>query len=399
MVAKKIKRKIDKIRRKIGVIKLPVLERHIINEKSTIYTHVAAFLLSNAGDVLLPITLQDLFQYKRKGLNWKNIHAHWVISDELITDINNTDGLIIGGGGLFLKDTNPNQLSGWQWSCSIESLKKISVPMAIFAAGYNRFQGQEDFDPIFKEHIKLLSEKAVYIGLRNHGSITAIRNYLPENLHNKIRFQPCMTTLISRIYPNFYDYENKEEFIVLNCAFDRNNLRFGEKEDQILTYIALACKELSKDYKFKYYAHSEKDLKMIPILERVGLKFELVNFKFMHPKKIIEAYSKPSLVIGMRGHAQMIPFGCLTPILSLISHDKMQWFLDDINQVDWGVDIKNPDLKDLIVHKSKNILNNRLETIDIIKEEQDKLLKISMKNVNDFEESRKVYLKNNTLIA
>lgn len=399
MVTKKIKRGIDKIWRKIGVIKLPVLAKHNINEKSSIYTHIAAFLLSNAGDVLLPITLQDLFQYKRKGLNWKNIHAHWVISDELIADINNTDGLIIGGGGLFLKDTNPNQLSGWQWSCSIESLKKISVPIAIFAAGYNRFQGQEDFDPIFKEHIKLLSEKAVYIGLRNHGSINAIRNYLPENIHNKIRFQPCMTTLISKIYPNLFDYEKKEEFIVLNCAFDRNNLRFGEKEDQILTNIALACKELSKDYKIKYYAHSEKDLRMIPILERVRLKFELVNFKYMHPKKIIKAYSKPSLVIGMRGHAQMIPFGCLTPIISLISHDKMQWFLDDINQTDWGVDIKDPNLKDIIVYKSKNILNNKLKTIEIIKEEQDKLLKISIKNVNDFEESRKVYLKNNTLTA
>lgn len=30
----------------------------------------------------------------------------------------------------------------------------------MFAVGYNRFRGQEDFDPIFKEHINLFCRKS-----------------------------------------------------------------------------------------------------------------------------------------------------------------------------------------------------------------------------------------------
>lgn len=45
----------------------------------------------------------------------------------------------------------------------------------MFAVGYNRFRGQEDFDQFFKEHINLFVEKAEFIGLRNHGSIESIK--------------------------------------------------------------------------------------------------------------------------------------------------------------------------------------------------------------------------------
>lgn len=384
MVRRKIKRKLEKKRREKGIIKLPKIEWTWAIRKSHNYTHVAAFLLSNAGDVLLPVTLQDIFKYKKKRINWNNIHAHWEVTDKTVDKINQTKGLIIGGGGLFLKDTNPNNLSGWQWSCSIENLKKIKVPIVVFAVGYNRFPGQEDFDPIFKEHISLLAKKSEYIGLRNSGSIDAIRSYMPKELHSKIRFQPCMTTVISKLYPGICNYEKKKNIIALNCAFDRAKHRFGKQEDKILLDIANACKELSKDYEIVYFAHTSKDLEMITVLEKTELKFKIVNFVNLKPKDIIKAYSKVSLVIGMRGHSQMIPFGCLTPILSLVSHDKLQWFLDDINQPDWGVDVKENNLKDIIVEKSKYLLNNQNEIISIIKREQERLWAISLKNVLEF---------------
>jgi hypothetical protein len=65
-------------------------------------------------------------------------------------------------------------------------LREIQVPLALFAVGYNRFRGQKDFDPIFTDHLRLLAEKCVYIGLRNHGSIEAVKNYLPQDLHQKV---------------------------------------------------------------------------------------------------------------------------------------------------------------------------------------------------------------------
>ena len=129
-------------------------------------SHVAAFGLKNAGDLLLPITLKDLFHTQAGLIPWQNIHVHQIVNESILRKINKSSGLIIGGGGLFLKDTNKNDLSGWQWSCSLVALSKIKVPIALFAVGYNRFRNQADFDPIFTDHLNKLAEKLVALLLR-----------------------------------------------------------------------------------------------------------------------------------------------------------------------------------------------------------------------------------------
>ena len=66
----------------------------------------------------------------------------------------------------------------------------------------------------------------------------------------------------------------------------------------------------------------------------------------------------------MRGHAQMIPFGLRRPIISIISHDKMRFFLKDINCLEWGIDVKSHNFEkklDMLisnVHKNKKIFSN-----------------------------------------
>jgi hypothetical protein len=46
------------------------------------------------------------------------------------------------------------------------------------------------------------------------------------------------------------------------------------------------------------------------------------------------------LTMGTRGHAQMIPFGLNTKIISLGSHNKLKWFLEDIDSLDWFVNLR-----------------------------------------------------------
>src|SRR5690606_6593805 len=168
-------------------------------------------------------------------------------------------GVVIGGGGLFLKDTNKNTVSGWQWPCSIEMLEKIKVPVVLYAVGYNRFRGQEEFEPYFRDNIVAFAEKAEYIGLRNYGSINAIKNYLPETLHSKLRYQPCMTTFLSQLYPELCEYDNKQDFIAVNAAFDRSHLRFGENIGDILGKTAKVLKEFSNKIPIKFYTHMQTD--------------------------------------------------------------------------------------------------------------------------------------------
>ncbi len=340
--------------------------------------HISAFNYGNAGDILLPIVLQDLFNKKLSIAQWKNIHVSKVVNNKMLKKINQMDALVIGGGGLFLRDTNENDLSGWQWSCGIEELNKIKKPIIMFAVGYNRFRGQKEFKPIFKKHLNVFVEKAKFIGIRNNGSINSLRMYLEnEELKNKLVFQPCMTTLTSYIYPNLIDYNQKEDFIAFNCAFDREDKRAINNTK--LCEIAQVAKELSKKTVIKYYSHMPTDLKILDYFKELQVPHEVIELN--SPIQIIREYSKPKLVIGMRGHAQMIPFGCKTPILSIISHDKLKWFLDDINAPSWGVDILENNFYYRLLSKAQNFYESTSEIQNFIVKQQDILWQITTENL------------------
>jgi polysaccharide pyruvyl transferase WcaK-like protein len=345
--------------------------------------HIANYNTANAGDMLLTSVLRDLIMDQCGPARWTALHAHRVVTPEVIAHINRCSGLIVGGGGLFLRDTNPNALSGWQWGCSLEALSRIRVPLVLFAVGYNRFRGQPEFDPIFRDHLIATTEKSVFIGLRNSGSIRAVRGYLPQELHDKVRFQPCMTTLVWRFYPHrMLESEPKTPVVSLNCAFDRAGLRYGDRHQQILSQIAEAMARISRGATVKYYAHSPEDEQILPTLDRRGVHYELVRLYHTTAARMLAAYASPALSIGMRGHSQMIPFGCHRPILSLISHDKLRWFLEDIEAEEWGIEINDPDLADRLSQAALEILDHPIEVRSRIARAQEMLWDTTIENLN-----------------
>ena len=92
--------------------------------------HVAAFHKSgNAGDILLPDSVKRIVE---KGTNeqidWVDIQVRDTPDDTTLEIINECDTLVVGGGGLFLPDTNYNEISGWQWPISIEQINNIKIP-------------------------------------------------------------------------------------------------------------------------------------------------------------------------------------------------------------------------------------------------------------------------------
>lgn len=345
--------------------------------------HISAFSYGNAGDTLLPVVLRSLFNNCIGVKKWIGRFVYKTVNPKDIRTYNHNDFVVIGGGGLFLKDTNPNNLSGWQWSCGIKELEAIKKPIIGFAIGYNRFRGQDDFEPIFTEHLNKFVEKAVFVGIRNHGSIEHLKQYLKTGeLKSKLTYQPCMTTLISHIYPDFVNYLQKDDFIAFNCAFDREKLRSGN--DQYLKEIANVALQMSKYTKIKYFSHMSSDNKALPYFDSVGVPYELVEFKNI--QQIVNEYSKARVVAGMRGHAQMIPFGCLTPIFSIISHDKLQWFLDDIEHHDWGVDVSDAEFGNKLYENLKNIYDNYERFVSEIKKQQDRLWNLTMENMKSIQE-------------
>ena len=342
----------------------------------------------NAGDTVLSQCVRKTWmtQFRVKGWDLYSVKAK--VTDDTIAGINRNKGLIIGGGGLFLPDTNKNDISGWQWAISSEQLNRIKVPVFVYSVGYNYFPGQKP-QKLFCDNLKRLAEKSSFFGLRNQGSVNAVRELLPEEIREKVVFQPCTTTLARKLLGCSIPSHKKTGNVALNIAFDRAERRFGDDKEVILSNVAKAAKKIEeRGYRIIYVCHLIKDDQFIPYLKREGVKYRLEDLSCRYPDYIYQFYNQIDLVMGMRGHAQMIPFGMNCEIISLGTHDKMKWFLEDIHATDWYVDMReNPDcLADRIIEKFVKIHEeNNEETKKKLAESQEALWKITENNLADIQ--------------
>ena len=305
----------------------------------------------NSGDTLLFPAVRQLFDYCIADIEWTLMQA-WDIFDLKVSDKVNQefDAIVIGGGGMLLKDQEGSDTrnSGWQWNSTIQAVENIKIPLIVFAIGYNRFRGQEDFDPIFYEHIHTVVRKSSFFGLRNYGSMKSILAYLPLDLHGKVVRQYCPTTVTISTYGQELlrvDSIENDKVLAFNAAFDREAMRFGGEKDEIIDNVVNSVRHAAdRGWNVKVVAHKHKDLEISDSLLRHGVEFSTVNLTDGSPTDILNFYNSVDLAYGMRGHAQMIPFGLKRPIFSCITHDKMRYFLDDIGKPDWGGEALSNDL-------------------------------------------------------
>ena len=304
--------------------------------------HYAVNGLGNAGDTVLVAATRKIlggqFQGERLDLPAKAEY------------INQFDVIVIGGGGLFIRDTKPG-VSGWRWNISIDELKKIKVPIIVFAIGYNRFRDQADFDPVFSEHVKVLIEKASFFSMRDKCAPEQMRPYVSD-LVNKIIYQPCPASLLSHFYP--IDIK-PEKTLVFSPAMDRPELRKMNK-DAIIKALNYAK---DKGWKVQVVGHIQMD-------SDFKSNFEFIDLHKKPAEYIMDFYSKVGLTIGMRLHSAIIPFGLGLPIAPIISHDKIKYFLDDVRHPEWAVEMESPDLTDHLINRIDDPTVDRWAALDLL---------------------------------
>ncbi|MEU2424609.1 glycosyltransferase [Streptomyces sp. NPDC007851] len=345
--------------------------------------HVAFYMdrQGNAGDKLLPETVRLGFGPDTTSRRWHSVHAHRYFDKAAVERVNARRGLVIGGGGLFIPDTMPNGNSAWQWNVPDEHLRAIDVPIMVYAVGFNAFDGQSYRAKRFNESLRLLVEKSAFFGLRNHGSIAKVRGMLPPELHDKVVFQPCPTTVMRQLVAGWTDPAYREDTVLLNAAYDRAGLRFGHDYGHFLAEMAEAVRKIGGHTEVKCVAHSLDDEKIAFDLRREhGISLPVIPMYDFSNDEIRATYARTRLVIGMRGHAGMIPFGVGTPIVSLISHPKMAYFLNDIERPEWGVSVHERDLGEILAERAIGILDNHSRTVADVHDRQQQLWKVTEEN-------------------
>ncbi|RMI03494.1 polysaccharide pyruvyl transferase family protein [Sinorhizobium meliloti] len=308
---------------------------------------------ANYGDTILFEAIRHLFNGYNGNRSFhvtgtRNLRHE--VGPAMVKGINeHFDAAVIGGGGLFLRDTNANMNSGWQWNCSVPVLKKIEKPLILFAVGNNRFIGQEDFAPVFCEHVNLTFEKASFVGLRNRGSIESMKEYVRPELHEKIVYQPCITTIASHIFPDIFKPDlRREKRVGFQVTMSKRQDMGGFDKPAIYKAMEDAIVDLKRrGWEVEIIAHVKGDEEFYDHLASRGINTKLIVLHHI-PRGLYEGmkyYSTLPITVGMRGHGQMIPFGVGNGIISIQVHNKLRYFLRDVNHEQYCINPRSEDLK------------------------------------------------------
>ena len=328
----------------------------------------------NAGDTVITAATKQIFERFHGPIRWVDMDFRQKTSLLDVLTCRRSDAVLLGAGGLLLRDTNYNRTSGWQWKIPIWKLKLLKKPLIMYGLGYNRFRGQPSFPRYFWAHLDECLKVAKFASLRESHSIPSLRRL---SRYDDIVYQPCP----SIFFETTQKFPKRKGRIGVNLAWDRLFLRFHDCNDlgKFINELVVALGKLQdRGYTIELLCHTPNVNWVSDLAKRLGNLLG-VNMSGWNAHSITAYYQHFDVVIGMRSHSQLIPFGQGTKIISLISHDKLKWFLEDIDCPELGIEVTDPALGDKLVNlvahypSKEKLATARAKLWEITKENHEKL--------------------------
>tara|TARA_R100001510_G_C7654602_1_gene213305 strand:+ start:3312 stop:4325 length:1014 start_codon:yes stop_codon:yes gene_type:complete len=310
-----------------------------------IYASQAKF---NSGDLILGKSTKKYFQEKYlDGVDceFTDFDCRVTFNETKINSLNKFDYILVGGGGLILPDSAPNNVSGWQWVIPKDMYDKIDKPIYVISIGYNLFYGQdmtmssrensiktESKLPLFKENIKKLINKAEHFSMRHNGDRNSLLGIIGSDFSDKVKFEFCPSIwYVKEFWSSSMDEENKK-FITIEIKDDREWRRYGKigksKFYSELTKLVKYC--ITKNIPVAYMSH-DGSKNFYNHLRSSNINIPLLDNSSGNETKIKENYSKVKTILCSAGHSQMMSHGLGIKTISLVSHPKLRYFCDDTN--------------------------------------------------------------------
>lgn len=280
-------------------------------------------------------------------------------SEALINKMNaEADLLYIGGGGLIFHRPMDHSHSGWQFNIDTKNISKIKIPIAVYGIGYNKFPYDEHvFTLAMWQNLGTMVNRADFFSVRNEGTYNIMAEHGIGVDLDKVCIVPDAGMFIK---PDPFSHpclEGDHIKIGINWATDRPEQRFGNYDESLIALHKMLniCEDLAVTYndniKFYFIEHlvpndlcseAKADLRKA-VHERLGDKafilYDEIEEELFPPFDytvglFADIYRQMDVVFGMRGHANIIPFGQNTPFIGVGTHNKVKWFLEEVGCAD-----------------------------------------------------------------
>lgn len=334
----------------------------------------------NFGDfVLLESIRQNLSSISDIPLNFMPIDCQNTHFFEKIIDRMNSeaDMLLIGGGGFVFNRQEDNSLSGWQWSIKTEDIKKIKIPVVVYGIGFNKFFGDNrDFKPQMNKNLIETQNIASLFSVRNSGTK---KELICRGLRgDKIDVIPDAGSFLKPKEIYVPQLNNSRLKIGVNFVSDRPYYTYPKDSEKtklfVFNNLIEVCKYLINNYNAiivniehileidkptnAYFKEKLGKENYLSLAEDFG---EIYPPSLLYAPYLVDIYRQMDFVIGMRGHSNIIAFGVETPFVAMGSHNKNKFFLNEINEDKYLIDIRNYTeccTKEFMISKFEDLKND-----------------------------------------
>jgi 2-polyprenyl-3-methyl-5-hydroxy-6-metoxy-1,4-benzoquinol methylase/polysaccharide pyruvyl transferase WcaK-like protein len=353
--------------------------RQCLEKQRKLIWHVGAWS-GNFGDSIIQQSIsENLRSLSMHQLEFKYINCQQTeFTSDLIAEMNQEAHLLlVGGGGMIFHRPQDKSISGWQFNIDINLIDKIKVPFVVYGVGFNKFEyDKTDFPPITNKHLIKTVEKATLFSVRNNGTK---RELIRRGCNgDKIHVIPDSGMFLEAkevIIPGLKEDKLK---VAINWTTDRQDQSFPapweENKDIFIKNLLGLLRYLIKNRNAQifYIGHmgGNFDRDIIEKL-REGLGADLVVIEevlpFLYPphperaKGLIGVYKQMDLVLGMRGHSNIVAFGQHVPFIPIGSHRKNRYFIEDIGEPYYIFDVREGRFldKDRMIQIVERLLNER----------------------------------------
>ena len=358
---------------------------------------------NNAGDNFLYTLIRKIIEYflQKKGfiVSWE-IKSQWEISSAESIRKSKADFILFGGGGLFLPDQNgacKSNNTGWQINIPAQDYYNFNIPYYGAAIGFNWFRFSKVDKNVIKNSAKSFIDNSSAMGIRNKGSIKELESI--TGIRNKISWLPCPTTLLKELLNSNIETDLNKELhnkvslerplkdktkklnIGINLSCDRLDQR-GINNQTFISLRKSLLELIKKGHSLTYLAHKDLDLFAYEKIGKEDIFKSKINISTFDPNQIVSTYLDFDVFFGGRGHSLMIPFGIGIPIISLTTHNKQKYFMDDCDLLNFSLEIT-----ELSSEKITNQLFKSIENINMQKENNLKYQKKGLDAWKNFAEA------------